>query len=110
MAQERIVSGQPADLRPLGDLLAGSKTAALLKAQQLELIRLVLPAGKGLPEHAAPGEITVLCIEGKVEFSTRGALHPMRGGDLIHLAAGEPHALAATEHSQLLLTICLESP
>lgn len=110
MAQARIASGELASVRPLGAQLAGSKTTALLKASQLEVIRLVLQAGKGLPQHAAPGEITVQCLEGCIDFSTPAATHRMRAGDLIHLAAGEPHALSAVESSSLLLTICLVAP
>jgi quercetin dioxygenase-like cupin family protein len=110
MALQRITSGQLADVRPLGERLGSSTTAAILKAGQLEVIRIVLPAGKGLPEHAAPGEITVQCIEGCVDFSTHSATHRMRAGDLIHLTAGQPHALSAIESASLLLTICLVAP
>lgn len=110
MAQQRTASGQLADSRPLGSRLSGSKTVAILKSAQLEVIRLVLQAGKGLPEHAAPGEITVQCIEGCVDFRASGAVHSMRAGDLIHLGAGEPHALSAVESASLLLTICLVPP
>jgi quercetin dioxygenase-like cupin family protein len=95
---------------PLGPGLVGSRTTAVLKARQLEVVRLVLLAGKSLPEHAAPGEITVACIEGAVQFSTPDGVLPMRAGDFIHLHAGVPHALTATSHSSLLVTICLTPP
>jgi quercetin dioxygenase-like cupin family protein len=107
MAQPRARSGALMSARPLAEQLAGSRTQALLKATQLELIRIVLPAGKHLLEHAAPGEITVLCIEGRVRFTTPAVQHTMACGDLIHLSAGEPHALVALDDASLLLTICL---
>jgi quercetin dioxygenase-like cupin family protein len=110
MAQPHVASGQVVSIAPLGPRLAGSRTAALLKAHQLEVVRLVLPAGKSLPEHAAPGELTVLCIEGSVKFSTPAGVAPMQAGDFIHLRAGVPHALTATADASLLLTICLVSP
>jgi quercetin dioxygenase-like cupin family protein len=110
MATNRTPSGDVVSVAPLGQRLAGSRTTALLKAHQLEVVRLVLLAGKSLPEHAAPGEITVLCIEGAVEFSAPTGVQPMHAGDFIHLHAGVPHALTATADSSLLVTICLAPP
>ena len=36
----------------------------------MELVHLVLPSGKALPEHRVSGEITVQCIEGLIAFTT----------------------------------------
>jgi quercetin dioxygenase-like cupin family protein len=69
-----------------------------------------LMAGKGLREHTAPGEVTVVCLEGAVRFSTPAGLQAMHAGDFIHLDAGVPHALTATADSSLLVTICLAPP
>jgi quercetin dioxygenase-like cupin family protein len=107
MAQPHAASGQVVSVRPLGAALAEGKTAAILKAGQLELIRIVLPAGKSLREHSAPGEITVQCIEGRIAFTTPAATHELTPGDLIHLRANEPHALTALQDATALLTICL---
>jgi quercetin dioxygenase-like cupin family protein len=107
MAQEHAASGELVSVLPLGERLQGSKTTAILKADQLEIVRIVLRAGKGLAEHAAPGEITVQCIEGCIDFTIPGAVRRMRAGDLIHLRAGEAHALMAIEDSSALLTIRL---
>jgi quercetin dioxygenase-like cupin family protein len=59
MAQIHARSGQVVSVRPWGDRLSGSRTTAILKADQLEVVRIVLEAGKYLREHSAPGEITV---------------------------------------------------
>jgi quercetin dioxygenase-like cupin family protein len=107
MAKAHAESGQLVSVLPLGEHLRNSKTTAVLKAGQLEIVRLVLLAGKGLVEHAAPGEISVQCIEGCIDFTIPGAVRRMRAGDLIHLRAGEPHALMALEDSSALLTIRL---
>ena len=110
MAQPHAVSGQIVNVGPLGDALQDSRTQALIKAPQLEVARLVLAAGKGLPEHQVRGEITVQCIEGRVEFSAHGATQILVAGDWLHLAAGAPHALRALSDASLLLTICLAAP
>jgi quercetin dioxygenase-like cupin family protein len=107
MAETHLASGQVVSVAPLGDRLAGSRTTALLKATQLEVVRVVLPAGKAMREHAVAGEITLQCLEGQVEFSTPGAVQRLSAGDFLHLAGGVPHALQARTDASLLLTICL---
>ena len=107
MAQPHAASGQVVSVLPLGDQLSGARTTALLKAEQLEVVRIVLHAGKGLREHSAPGEITVQCLEGEVEFRTPEAVHTLGAGDFIHLRRGHPHSLTALSDASLLVTICL---
>ena len=57
MAIPHAEPGQPVDLRPLGAALPDARTSALFKTGGLEVIRLVVPAGKRLPPHAVTGEI-----------------------------------------------------
>jgi len=92
---------------PLAASLAGSKTTTLVKTADLELIRLVLPAGKEIPSHQAPGEITVQCLEGRVAFTADGKTQELTAGQLLYLAAGESHALKAIEASSLLVTLLM---
>ena len=110
MAQPHAQSGQVVSVLPLGDRLSDARTTALLKAEQLEVVRIVLLAGKGLREHKAPGEITVQCLEGRVELRAPGALHVLEAGDFIHLRREEPHSLQALTDSSVLVTICLDAP
>ncbi len=97
--------GDVIDVRPLADQLATSITKTLIKTQHVEVIRMVLPAGKVMSEHKAPGEIIVQCLEGDVTFTTMGEPKNLRAGDMLYLAAGEPHELEAVEDSSFLLTI-----
>jgi quercetin dioxygenase-like cupin family protein len=110
MAQAHAVSGQMVGIHPLGESIRATRTTALIKADQLEVVRVVLLAGHELREHRAPGEITVLCIEGRVEFSTPDGTLPMAAGDWIHLRRREPHALRALDDASLLLTMCIDAP
>ena len=68
MSIQHAKSGEIVQL-PLGADLSSSKTTTLVKTADLELIRLVLPAGKEIPTHKAPGELTVQCLEGRVAFT-----------------------------------------
>ena len=73
------------------------------------MIRLVLPAGVGMPPHAVAGEITLQCIEGRIAFDCAAGARELAPGQLIHSAAEEIHGLRAIEDSSLLLTIALKS-
>ena len=107
MAQSHLSSNQLGSVAPLGARIAGTPSFALVKGRQLEVMRLTLPAGKSLPEHSAPGEITVQCLEGRVCFEAGGQRHDMQPGDFLYLQAGQPHALQAVTDASLLLTVCL---
>lgn len=107
MAQPHARSGQVVNLMPLARQLPGERTTAILKAEQLELVRLVLPEGKSLPEHRVQGEITVLCLEGRLALSSPDGSVELGPMDCIHLGRGVPHALTALVDTSALLTICL---
>ena len=85
----------------------GGQTVTLVKTASLEVIRLVLPAGKVLAPHHVPGEITVQCLAGRVTLQTARGPCEMSRGQLTFLAGGEEHAVTAHEASTLLVTISL---
>ncbi len=107
-----ITHAQPGDLidvRPLADTLAGAKTKTLIKTPHVEVIRMVLPAGKILSKHKAPGEIIVQCLEGEITFTTLGEHRTLQPGDMLYLSDAEPHSVEAIEESSFLLTIVFSS-
>ena len=99
--------GRPIDIAPLGGALHECETHAILKTRSLELMRVVLRAGEGLPPHHVRGESTLLCIEGEVEVRVEGIPYRLRSNQLVLLAAQTQHAVLAIEDSSLLLTIQL---
>jgi quercetin dioxygenase-like cupin family protein len=107
MALHHVSSGELIDLHPLGSQLAASTSTALLKTSQLELMRLVLPAGKSVPEHQVPGEMTIQCLEGTVELAAHGRTQQLQAGQMVYLAGGVPHALTALADCSLLAMILL---
>ena len=109
MAQPHANSGELVSLTPLAGQLSDARTTAILKAEQLELVRIVLPKGRSMPEHHVQGEITVMCLEGRIALRTPAGTSMLGPSDLIHLRRGEPHALTAEEDASALLTICLAS-
>ncbi len=107
MAILHAQAGEVVDIRPLGGAIVDSKTTALIKTHQFEIIRMVLLENKEIPVHAAKGDIIVQCLEGHVTFSTMGKNLELRAGHILYLKTGEPHSLKAVEDSSLLLTILL---
>ena len=55
MATKHASSGELIDLRPLGAPLDDSQSTTLLRDEQLKVMRLVMPAGKELHDHAVDG-------------------------------------------------------
>jgi len=102
--------GEIVDVLPLGRTLASAKTHALLRGSDVEVIRLVLPAGKAVEEHKAKGEIVVHCLEGCVAFTALGKTQTLGPGKLLYLPTGVPHKVKAIEDASLLLSILLPKP
>jgi quercetin dioxygenase-like cupin family protein len=93
------------DVSPLQDRMSGQKTSTLFKSTQMEVIRMVLLAGKTIAEHKAPGDISVQCLEGRVEFTASGKMHELSAGRMLYLESGTPHSLKSLEDCSILLTI-----
>jgi quercetin dioxygenase-like cupin family protein len=107
MAIPHAKPGEVVDVRPLGSALDSAQTHTLVRAEQVEVIRLVVQAGKEIPEHKAKGEIVVQCLEGKVAFTAFGKTHTLEAGKLLYLPTGEPHSVKGIENASLLVTILL---
>ena len=96
------------DVRPLGAGLRDAVTSSLLKTPTIQLMRLVLRAGLGLPDHSVVGAISVQCIEGEAVVTTPERDCPLHAGQLVVLAGGEVHAVRAVTDASLLVTILLQ--
>jgi quercetin dioxygenase-like cupin family protein len=107
MAIPHAASGELIDVRPLGANLRQTSSSTLVRADHLEVFRLVLPAGRAASDHKASGAITIQCLEGTVEFEAHGRTQILRAGNMVYLSDAEPHAVKALENSSLLVTILL---
>ena len=105
MAIPHAASNEVVSVEPLGPDLAATKTRTLIKTDHMQVIRLVVLAGKEIPTHDAPGEITVQCLEGRVAFTASGRTQELGPGQLIYLSARETHSLRGIEDASLLVTI-----
>jgi len=86
------------------------RTTQLVRETGLRSILLHLNAGETIPEHQAPGAITVQCLTGEVTFNAGEEKAQLTGGRLISLAPRQPHSLSATQESLLLVTLSEQPP
>jgi quercetin dioxygenase-like cupin family protein len=107
MALSHAVSGQPLDVGPLSGRLSAEKTTALFKSRDLEVIRLVLVAGKSLPPHKVPGDITIHCLVGAMDVELGDTTVGLEAGELMFLAGGGMHGVTARTDTMALVTIAL---
>ncbi len=107
MATHHAAPGEIVDLASWADDLPSEKTKAIIKTNEIELARLVIPKGKEYPNHKVSGPIVVQCIQGKIEFTAMGATQELHSGQLLYLIAGELHSLKGVEDSVILLTILI---
>src|SRR5262249_56733730 len=92
MAIPHAKPGEVVDVRPLGSALASAQTKTVVRAEQVEVIRLVVPAGKEIPEHKAKGEVVVHCLEGRGAFTAYGKAQTLEARHLLYLPAGGAHS------------------
>ncbi len=105
MSLHHASSGEKIDVRSLGEKLTQTTSTALLRTADLEVMRIVLPKGKSIPEHHVPGEITIQCIEGTVELQAHGANQILMAGEMLYLEGNMPYAIFALENASVLMTI-----
>lgn len=107
MALKHAIPGEVISLSPLGEGLRGARTEAIVKTKSFEAVRLVVHAGRVIPTHKVPGQITLHCLEGRVEIGLDNSCLELRPNGWIYLEGGEPHEVRGIEDSSLLLTILL---
>jgi len=105
MAIHHAEPGEIVDLRPLRDKLTVTKTTAITKSDHFEAMRLVVAMGATIDSHAVPGDLTLLCLEGRIVLGLTTREIEMSTGQWLYLKGGEKHSVRGLEDSSLLLTI-----
>ena len=108
MALMHASSGQVLDLHRFGGRISAQKTSALFKSNDLEVMRVVLRAGRSLPPHKVPGDITIHCLEGTLAIELEAATVTLAAGQLVFLAGGATHGVTAITDASALVTIALK--
>ena len=109
MSLPHAKSGDVVSIRPLGTQLAQALPHAIVRGDQLELIRTVLHAGKSVHEHKIAGEMAIQCIEGRIGVNAHGRRIVLEPGELLYLEGGVLHAMDAEVDSSALLVLTRSS-
>jgi quercetin dioxygenase-like cupin family protein len=96
------------DIGPLGPKLHDAVSTSLLKTDRLQLLHLVLPARRDIPQHHVADECSIHCLEGDLEVLMPLGVRRLGPGQLVVLPAGQPYALSARADSALLMTLLLD--
>ena len=110
MALLHAASGERIALQRDDNDIAHFTSVALAKTEHMELIRLVLPTERAMPEHRVEGEMTLLCLEGEIAVDAHGRTIVLQPSEMLYLAGGEPHAIRANKDAVALMTILLPGP
>lgn len=85
-------------------------STSLLRTAHLQLLRLVLPAGHGLPQHHVRGDVTIQCLAGAAAVTTPAGASRLVAGSLLMLPAGEPHEVRGLAPEGCVLLVTLLEP
>ncbi|MBZ0070609.1 MAG: cupin domain-containing protein [Gammaproteobacteria bacterium] len=105
MATHHAAPSEVVDLETWAQDLPSEHGKTIVKTPEMELARLVFPAGEEFADHQVSGPIVVQCIKGEIAFSAMGATRTLKPGQLLYLRPGEPHAIRAITDAIVLLTI-----
>ena len=106
MALEHANSGEPVDLVE-SNFLPPRKTAALVKTDRFEAVRLYVAAGDTIPAHQVGGQLTLQCLSGAVAIGLTSEVR-LESGDWMYLDRGVRHSVRGIDESYLLLTILFD--
>ena len=105
MSLPHATSGDVISVTPLAEALQAAVSTAIVRTPHFELIRSVLHKGRSVPEHKVDGELTIQCIEGRLDVHAHGRKIPLGPGEVLFLEGGTPHSVEAAEDSSALLTL-----
>jgi quercetin dioxygenase-like cupin family protein len=83
MALHHAASGEKIALARSDDEIAFFTSVAIVKTEHMELIRLVLPKERAMPEHKVDGEMTLQCLEGEIDVDAYGRSATLKPGEML---------------------------
>lgn len=105
MALRHATSGEIVRIGELGSASENVPSTAIVRDDHIEVMRLVLSAGKTVAEHGVDGPITLHCLQGAVEVRAHNETKLLRAGELMYLAGAVAHGFRAVEDTSLLATV-----
>lgn len=105
MSQGHIKSGEVVNLESLREEMDVDASYALVKTDDMEVIRMAVHDGKTIDEHHISGEMTVQCLKGDILFMVDGEARELTPGDWLYLKKKQNFSYSAKDDTILLVTI-----
>lgn len=86
---------------------AGHRQETLYKSGGLTIALFLFERFTGLPEHRAAGIVNMHVLRGQLKITAEDQVHELRSGQMLVLAPGLKHAVAAEEEGEMLVTVRL---
>lgn len=105
MNQGHVQSGEVINLGTLKGNMEVDSSYALVKTDDMEVIRMALPKGKTIDEHSVDGEISVQCLKGDILFTVDGQAVELQKDDWLYLKKKQSFSYNVKKNTILLVTI-----
>ena len=105
MAEPIANPGLTAFVEPLATAGETSRKTTLVKTPQVEIIQLMVPAGRDVPTHQAQGEVVIHCLEGRVSMCAAGKTYDLQPGQLLHLSLDDQFSIRGIDNASVLVTL-----
>lgn len=105
MSLEHAVSGEVVNLSSVIEQAEPHHSRALVKSGRFETMIVQLAKGNKMDEHLLKGPLTVLGLQGTVNFQMNNGSTAITPNDWMFLDAGVLHSVEAPEDCAFLLTI-----
>lgn len=104
MATHHAAPGEVVNLSTWANDLPKEHSKAIAKTREMELARMVLPAGETIENHHVDGPLIIHCLAGSLEVVSLGKTQEIGGGELMYLPPAERFTLTARRQALVLLT------
>ena len=84
MATHHASPSEIVDLETWAQDLPNEHAKTIVKTHEMELARLVFPAGGEVPNHTVSGAIVIHCVKGEIEFTAMGVMQILKPGQLLY--------------------------
>ena len=105
MNQGHVQSGEVINLEKLKGNMDVDASYALVKTNDMEVIRMALHEGKTINEHSVEGEISVQCLQGDILFTVDGKAVELTKDDWLYLKKRQSFSYSVKKDTILLVTI-----
>lgn len=100
-----IQSGEVVNLELLKGEMDVDASYAIIKTDDMEVIRMAVRQGKKINEHQIEGELTVQCLKGNITFTVDGKPCNLKENDWLFMEKKQSFSYEVNADTILLLTL-----